>query len=140
VLLGLLITAGLVGCAAARARERDRPYTAGLAQVERIEVTALRSRPPQAWLVATGRLPDACTQIDRIDQDRRGYRLELTMTTRRYSGACVPGARPFERKVTLNVQSLPSGLYVVTINGVSDTFLLVGDPVDDDRHRGGELE
>jgi len=64
------------------AREADRPYTAGMAAVERVKVEVVSIAPPRLRIDVSGFLPDACTEIERVDERRcpRGARLAPTVS------------------------------------------------------------
>jgi len=127
----LVLTAGLA-CAGDAAREADRPYTGGLAQVHSVAIRVDRS-PIRAQVLVRGSLPDPCTELEPPRVRRAGSVFEVELTTRRRFGArCAAVAMPFERRIPL---SLPggSGAYFVTVNGVSQAFSvspsLVGGPL-----------
>ena len=127
----------LDACAGDPAREADRPFSAGIARVARVELALVSARPPRLRIDVSGFLPDVCTEIDRIDTRRLGSRIEITLETRRPFGAeCPPAETPFHRSIPL---LLPEEFrsYVVDVNGVSGTVLLPPDselgPVDQRR-------
>lgn len=120
----------LPGCLADRAREADRPYTAGLAQVESVEVEVRSASPAAAWVWVRGHLPDPCTALDTPDVRRSGSFFRVVLSTRRPFGAtCAQLLTPFEKRIRLDVNDEGSGAYVVTVNGVSQSFAVhVRDP------------
>ena len=121
-LLRIALLALLAACAPA-SREADRPYTGGLAQVDRVAVEVHHERPALAWARATGTLPDACTRLEPSDVRRLGSVFEVVLATRRPFGAqCAQVLTPFEKRITLRVDTEISGVYVVTVNGVSQSF------------------
>ncbi|MGI9592478.1 MAG: hypothetical protein ACR2P8_14000 [Myxococcota bacterium] len=128
----LALLALLPGCAWQR-READRPYTAGLAQVESVEIEVRSIVPAAAWARVRGELPDPCTAIDAPDVRRSGSVFQVVLATRRPFGApCEPLATPFEERIRLDVDPEISGAYVVTVNGVSQSFavnVLGGNPL-----------
>jgi hypothetical protein len=102
----------------------------GTAQVEEIEVLLLESFPVQVRVIARGSLPDGCTAIDAITQERAGQEFRLTITTARPADAiCTQALVPFEENVPLDVQGLQAGTYTVNVNGVSRSFELAVDNV-----------
>ena len=125
--LALLIPGLLGGCAGDAAREADRAYTAGLAQVEQIEVALVSTRPPRLRIDVRGVVSDACTEIDPPRIQTLGARIEISLETRRASGAsCPPEPTPFTRSIPV----MPGGgfrLYVVDVNGVSESVMLPPD-------------
>jgi inhibitor of cysteine peptidase len=119
------VLAGLfAACAADPAREADRPFTGGMARVDRVELHLVSTRPPRLRVAVEGSLPDACTEIDRVDTRRLGARIEIALPTRRRFGASCPPARtPFSRSIPLALGE-DFDLYVVDVNGVSGTVQL----------------
>lgn len=109
----------LGGCAADPAREADRAYTAGVARIEEIEVALASTRPPRLRVRVRGVLPDACTEIDPPRIQSLGARIEISLETRRPSGAgCPPEEVPFTRSIPVMLGG--SFRYVVVdVNGVS---------------------
>lgn len=125
--LALLLPGLLAACAGDAAREADRAYTAGVARVERIEVDLVSTRPPRLRVAVQGLLPDACTELDPPRIRSLGARIEITLETRRPSGAsCAPQESPFSRSIPL---MLGGGFryYVVDVNGVSGSVALPPD-------------
>ena len=121
----LTLALGLPGaaCAGDPAREADRPYTGGLARVERIEVEVSRQAPVGAWAVVSGQLPDACTELQSPDVRRNGSVFDVVLETRRPFGAlCAQMVVPFEKRIRLGVDSEVSGAHIVNVNGVSQSF------------------
>jgi len=117
-----------VACAGSRALEADRAYQLGLASVERIDVSVMMKRPASVHVNAFGTLPDSCTEIERSQQERFGSQINVMLSTRRESRAgCVAEARPFERRILLDVVGLPAGVYSVTVNGVQGSFHITKD-------------
>jgi hypothetical protein len=114
-----LLLAGSSACAGDREREADRAYTAGIAQVERVEIET-RPGARHAVAVVHGFLPDACTELDRVERMPAGPdALEITLTTRRPFGAmCAQVLQPFTRRIELSVFRTPV-IYTVTVNGVT---------------------
>jgi inhibitor of cysteine peptidase len=120
-----LALAGLLAlaCAGTRQIEADRPYQAGIARVERILVRSSRKPPISVHVEAEGVLPDGCTEIHRVRQERSLSGVTVTLTTRRESSAvCAAEARSFRRSLRLDVSGLAPGLYFVEVNGIRDTF------------------
>jgi hypothetical protein len=74
-----------------------------------------------------GVLPDACTEIDPPRILPLGARIEISLETRRPSGArCPPAESPFTRSIPLMLSGV-FRLYVVDVNGVSDSIALPPD-------------
>ena len=125
-LLTVALLASLLACFGGRAREADRPYTSGLAEVERVEVDVQGVPPAAAWARVRGQLPDRCTVLDSPDVRRSGSIFDVVLATRRPFGArCAPASTPFEKRVRLDVDADRSGAYIVTVNGVSQSFAVI---------------
>jgi inhibitor of cysteine peptidase len=97
----------------------------GEAVVESIEIMILESFPVQVRVVASGYLPDACTQLGEITTTREGKTFEVTIATIRPADkACAAVVVDFQETIPLDVYGLEAGEYTVIVNGVSDTFRL----------------
>lgn len=93
------------------------------ANVEKIEILILESFPVQVNVIAQGSLPDGCTTIDEIIQERVGNLFEVTITTARDADAiCTLAIVPFEETIPLDVLNLEAGIYTVIVNEVSESF------------------
>ena len=99
------------------------------ATVEEIDIMILESFPVQVHLIASGDLPDPCTKIYQITQEREDYHFSVTITTYRSPGACIQIIIPFEETIPLEVYGLPAGTYTVEVNGVQGTFNLEVDNI-----------
>jgi inhibitor of cysteine peptidase len=97
----------------------------GLAPVDSIDILILESFPVQVQVRVTGNLPDGCTALGEITQEREGSTFSVTIsTTRPADSLCTEALVPFETTVALDVLGLKAGTYSVTVNGVSGTFTL----------------
>ena len=94
----------------------------GLATVEEIDILTLESFPVQIFVIASGYLPDPCTEIYQINQEREGNTFFITIETYRSPGFCIQVLAPFEEVIPLYVYGLPAGTYTVKVNGVQGTF------------------
>jgi len=103
--------------------------TTGLAPVEEIEIVILESFPVQINVIARGNLPDPCTEISEVLQEREGNTFFVTIKTYRYPGFCIQVLAPFEEIIPLDVYGLPAGIYNVDVNGVQGTFDLEVDNI-----------
>ncbi|MBA7598080.1 hypothetical protein ES703_05089 [subsurface metagenome] len=101
----------------------------GLAPVEEIEIEILELFPVQINVIARGNLPDPCTEIYEINQEREGNTFFVSIKTYRPPGPCIQVIAPFEVKIPLNVYGLPAGTYTVDVNGVQATFDLEVDNI-----------
>jgi inhibitor of cysteine peptidase len=115
-----------------KAMPQDQAVTTGKAPVQTIEILIMESFPVQAAVLARGELPDACTEIDQVDQrvDPEGQTLWVEITTVRPTDlVCIQVLAPFEERIPLDVVGLPAGTYTVDVNGVTGTFTLSVDNV-----------
>ena len=72
-----------------------------------------------------GWLPDGCSEVGDITQQRDGFTIDVTITIRRLStGACIAIAPQVSRNIRLNGSFAESGAYTVRVNGVEKTFTL----------------
>ena len=124
LLLGLimLITIFVTGCFSILP-------TIGLASVDEIDILILESFPVQINVIAKGNLPDPCTEISEVLQEREGDTFFVSIKTYRPPGPCIQVIAPFEVKIPLNVYGLPAGTYTVDVNGVQATFDLEVDNI-----------
>ncbi|GAG16495.1 unnamed protein product, partial [marine sediment metagenome] len=76
LLLGLimLITIFITGCFSI-------PPTIGLASVDEIDILILESFPVQINVIAKGNLPDPCTEISEVLQEKEGNTFFITIKT-----------------------------------------------------------
>ena len=124
LLLGLimLITIFVTGCFSILP-------TIGLALVDEIDILILESFPVQINVIARGNLPDPCTEISEVLQEREGNTFFVTIKTYRPPGPCIQVLAPFEEIIPLEVYGLPAGTYTVDVNGVQATFDLEVDNI-----------
>ena len=101
----------------------------GLAPVEEIEIVILEIFPVQIDVIARGNLPDPCTEISEVLQEREGNTFFITIKTYRSPGLCIQVLAPFEEIIPLEVYGLPAGTYIVDVNGVQDIFVLEVDNI-----------
>jgi inhibitor of cysteine peptidase len=103
--------------------------TIGLALVDEIEILILESFPVQINVIASGNLPDPCTEISEVLQEKEGNAFFITIKTYRSPGFCIQVLAPFEEIIPLEVYGLPAGTYTVDVNGVQATFDLEVDNI-----------
>jgi inhibitor of cysteine peptidase len=96
----------------------------GLATVEEIDILTLESFPVQIFVIARGYLPNPCTEIYQISQEREGNSFFITIETYCSQEVCIQVIAPFEEVIPLEVYGLPAGTYTVEVNGVQGTFIL----------------
>lgn len=96
----------------------------GLAKVEEIDILILESFPVQISVVASGYLPNPCTEIYRITHKRERNNFFIMIETYYSQEVCIQIIAPFEEVIPLDVYGLPAGIYTVEVNGVQGTFEL----------------
>jgi inhibitor of cysteine peptidase len=102
--------------------DQTRP---GLLTVSQVDVIILESFPPQIHAKVDGWLPDGCSEVGDITQQRSGRTIDVTITIRRLTtGACIAIAPQVSRNIRLNGSFAESGAYTVRVNGVEKTFTL----------------
>jgi len=94
----------------------------GLASVDEIDMLILESFPVQINVISRENLPDPCTEISEVLQERGGDAFFITIKTYRSPGFCIQVLAPFEETIPLGVYGLPAGTYTVEVNGVQGTF------------------
>jgi inhibitor of cysteine peptidase len=120
--LALIFVILLSGCNAVEPR-------INLADVTEIELIILESFPVQVMVVAKGYLPNPCTQINKIIQNREGNSFFITIKTQSSQEACIQVLTTFEERIPLMVYGLSEGTYTVNVNGIKDTFTLEMDNI-----------
>lgn len=111
-------------------RPENGNFIYGNATVEKINLVILESFPVQVHVIASGYLPDGCTEINNIITSREGNTLLITITTKRPADAlCTQVIRPFEKTIPLDAVGLKAGIYKVVVNGVSNSFELTVDNI-----------
>lgn len=103
--------------------------TIGLAPVDEIDILILESFPVQINVIARGNLPNPCTEISEVLQERESNTFFITIKTYRSPGTCIQVITPFEEIIPLNVYGLSAGTYTVDVNGVQATFDLEVDNI-----------
>ncbi len=109
--LGLSLLLPLGGCG-----HPSSPSGDGLLPVEEVVVHIAESHPVQVRAQVVGYLPDGCTSLGDITQDRAGHTFSIMITTRRSSGYCVQVIEAVEKWIPL-VGSFPPGDYLLQVNG-----------------------
>jgi inhibitor of cysteine peptidase len=103
----------------------DQAFVYGIAPVDSVDLLTLESFPVQIRALVKGNLPDGCTTIDQITQQRQGSTFTVTITTKRPADKmCTEALVPFEESIALDVAGLPAGTYTVAVNAVTATFTL----------------
>ena len=97
----------------------------GLLTVSQVDVIIQESFPPQITAKVDGWLPDGCSEVGDITQQRTGRTIDVTITIRRLTtGACIAIAPQVSRSIRLNGSFAESGAYTVRVNGVEKSFTL----------------
>lgn len=99
------------------------------AMVDRVEVIATKSDPPGYSVVASGRLPDGCTEMGRSRQEADGQTILVTLyAVGSDDGKCSDlEPVPFKEIIALDVGGLSAGSYTVEVNGAVTSLTLSGD-------------
>jgi len=117
----------LAGCAPGEPEDSGE-FIRGEAVVEDVEILFLESFPLGVHAVASGYLPDSCTEIDEVSVERDGNHFEVLITTLREADVmCAQVIEEFEQNVPLDVYGLPAGDYLVTVNGIDAEFTFLQD-------------
>jgi len=96
----------------------------GLATVEKIDFLTLESFPVQVFVIASGYLPNPCTEIYQVIQEKEGNTFFIRIETYCSQEVCIQVIAPFEETIPLEAYALPAGTYKVEVNGVQGTFNL----------------
>lgn len=100
----------------------------GQAVVDSIEVEILESFPVQINVIARGSLPDGCTQVENVIQQRADTTFQIVVTTLRPADRmCTQAIVPFTETIPLDVIGLAAGTYTVQVNGNTGSFTLAVD-------------
>jgi hypothetical protein len=94
-----------------------------LLQVERVEVRIAESSPPQVTAEFRGILPDGCSSVGAISQERQGNTIVVTVTTLRTGEICTQAIQVVDQQVRLQ-GDFPAGTYVVRVNSMEARFTL----------------
>ena len=87
------------------------------ANVESININQIVSFPVEVNVVARGHLPNACSVIDQIRQQRVGSDFNIEIESLHQADVnCGEIRVPFEETIVLDVLGLPAGIYVVDLN------------------------
>ncbi len=97
---------------------------AGLATVEEIDILIAESHPVQVFVVTKGYLPNPCTKLGPIIQQREGNSFYVTIKTYSSQEICILLLAPFTETISLDVYGLPAGKYTVDVNGITGSFVL----------------
>ena len=101
----------------------------GLASVDEIDIIILEIFPVQINVIARGNLPDPCTEISEVLQEKEGNTFFITIKTYRSPGFCIQVIAPFKETILLEVYGLPADTYTVDVNGIQAAFDLEVDNI-----------
>ena len=97
----------------------------GRAKVDEVQINIIESLPVQVSLVVHGFLPDGCTQLVSIEQSRSPEGLVFdAITDKDPEAVCTQALVPFEEVVSVDLQGLRAGSYVIDVNGITTTLKL----------------
>jgi hypothetical protein len=95
----------------------------GVAHVESVEIVMRESFPVQISAMAIGSLPDSCTTLDQVIQERKEKTFHITLSTVRPADeACAAATIPFQKAIEIEAVGLEAGTYAVLVNGVQAGF------------------
>jgi len=98
--------------------------------LEQVQIMAIESFPVQINVIARGRLPDSCTIIDEITEERNAQTLTLKIqTVRQTDKSCTQRGKTFEEIIPLDIVGLSAGVYQVKVNNMSESFELAVDNI-----------
>lgn len=109
----------------------ERRTDENLAQLSGVDIEILESFPVQVNVRAQGDLADGCTYLEEPQVDRLGNVFVVKITTFKEDGVCTQALVPFERNISLPVNGLPGGAYIVNVNGQEYSFELEQDNIVD---------
>ncbi|HLA79302.1 MAG TPA: hypothetical protein VJU18_17125 [Vicinamibacteria bacterium] len=109
--LGLALALAAGGCG-----HPSSPSGDGLLPIDEVVVQVAESYPVQVTARVVGYLPDGCTSLSEISQNRVGNTVSIVITTRRSgSGGCVMVIEPVEKWIALR-GLFPPGDYLLQVN------------------------
>jgi len=104
--------------------ENGLPLTGPLAPISNTQVVVSDGFPVEVALLVSGDLPNGCTYLNSPAQVRDGNTFYVNLTTRTEGETCTEALVPYERRINLDTAGLPSGTYMVDINGRQLSFEL----------------
>jgi hypothetical protein len=102
-----------------------QPSPLPVVHIGSIDVLIEQSNPAKVSVWIRGTLPDACSVIDAVHQERVVRNVTVTLVARREAGVCAQVIVPFDRTVRLD-GSFPPGNYVVIVNRIERSFSVPG--------------
>jgi hypothetical protein len=96
----------------------------GLFEVNTVRVEVSDAAPPEVTLEVDGALPDGCTQVGEVLQDRTGFSITVTVRTiHQDEPGCADEAAPHHETIRLGVFE-QQGTYTLQVNDVSTGFAI----------------
>lgn len=93
-----------------------------LAAINSVSIMDSETFPIQKILQVQGDLPNGCTYLNEAQQLRDGNVFYVNLSTRTEGDVCTEALVPYDVKIPLNITNLPSGVYLVNINGREMSF------------------
>ena len=93
-----------------------------VATVESVVVNTQSTTPNAVDVTIKGYLPNPCTKITRIEQQRNADTFTITLETVREGLNCIQVVSPFEETVALDTTGLAPGTYTVSVQNTTTTF------------------
>jgi len=88
------------------------------APVGSAQVIVTDDKPAKVTLHVRGGLPDSCSELDEVTQERRDNHIIVSLLMRRPRDAfCTQVVVPYQKDIELDVRGLPAGEYTVDVNG-----------------------
>lgn len=131
-LFWMIATLWLSGCTgngvprlidAAETASETRSHAESMARVHRLALIVTHPYPTRVSAVIEGVLPDGCTCIHQVTQERQGRRFFLRLQTRRPTEAvCTQALTPFNKTIPLHTEGLAAGTYTVHLGELTAAF------------------
>jgi hypothetical protein len=93
-----------------------------VATVESVVINAQSTTPNEVEVTIKGYLPNPCTKIVRIEQQRNADTFTITLETVREGSNCIEVISPFEETIALDTTDLAPGTYTVSVQDTAMTF------------------
>ena len=97
------------------------------APIDSVRIETTDTFPVGQIVVVSGNLPNGCTYLNTPTQLRDGNVFYLSLDTYIEGDICTEALVPYEERIELQVNNLPSGVYIVNINGREISFELESD-------------
>ncbi len=118
------LLAAVAALSACQAADSTPEYLYGTFEVRQVEAPVVTTLPAEVDLTVVGELPDACTQIDQVSQQRAENAINVTITTRRpIDQSCAQSTVEHTELVRLG-EIDSAGTYTIMVNGVQTTVFL----------------